>query len=323
MNVLKLKTMIQLPTSLIIQTACELWGKGEVVAIPTETVYGLAADAEQDIAVAKIFAIKGRPKFNPLILHISSLDQLEQYAETTPLFIKAAEAFWPGPLTFVLPRRKGTKLSYLVTAGLETVAVRLPAHPLAQQLIQTYGKPLAAPSANKSNSMSPTSALDVAASLGGRIPLIIDGGPTLVGLESTIIDLTTNIPTILRPGGVTFEALNAIIGPVQYRADDALIKAPGMLKRHYAPTLPLRLNALEKRDAEAMLGFGPVTGDLNLSEQGHLSEAAANLFRYLRQLDTSPYQGIAVAPIPMQGLGVAINDRLTRAACIEEERSGV
>lgn len=314
------KALIQSPTTATIQAACALWSQGNVVAIPTETVYGLAADATNDAAVAKIFAIKGRPSFNPLILHIYSLDQLTDYAEITPLLSKAATAFWPGPITFVLKRRVGTKLSHLVTAGLDTVAVRLPAHPVTQELIRCYGKPLAAPSANKSNSISPTSAADVAASLGGKVPLIIDGGPPMVGLESTIIDLTTDIPTILRPGGITFEALSAQLGEIRYASPGTTIKAPGMMKRHYAPTLPLRLNALEKQSAEAMLGFGSLTGDLNLSERGDLNEAAANLFHHLRQLDDSRfYKGIAVAPISHHDLGVAINDRLSRAAAMKED----
>lgn len=312
--------MIKQPIATTIDEACALWQQGDVVAIPTETVYGLAADAEQDIAVAKIFSVKGRPQFNPLILHVSSLEQLDAYAEITPLLMKAAATFWPGPLTFVLKRRAQARLSYLVTAGLDTVAVRLPAHPVAQDLIRTYGKPLAAPSANKSNSISPTSAADVEASLGNQIPLIIDGGVTTVGLESTIVDLTAQIPMILRPGGVTAEALSEVLGELSYASSGAAIKAPGMLKRHYAPSIPVRLNAFEKRQGEVMLGFGDKPCDLNLSEQGDLQEAAANLFRMMRLLDNSEYQGIAVAPIPQHGLGVAINDRLSRAAtCVEEE----
>ncbi len=297
-----------------IQNACRLWQQGEVVAIPTETVYGLAADAEQDVAVAKIFALKGRPQFNPLILHVHSLEQLEDYAEITPLLLQAAKVFWPGPLTFVLKRRPQAKLSYLVTAGLDSVAVRLPAHPIAQELLRAYGKPLAAPSANKSNSISPTSAADVIASFGTEVPLVIDGGATTIGLESTIVDLTMNIPTILRPGGVTFEALTAILGEIRYVEAGAAVKAPGMLKRHYAPSIPLRLNTVEPCDNEAMLGFGSMDCHLNLSPSGDLQEAAANLFRMLRQLDNPVYQGIAVAPIPHHNLGVAINDRLNRAA---------
>lgn len=299
---------------MMIQNACHLWQQGDVVAIPTETVYGLAADAEQDAAVAKIFAIKGRPHFNPLILHIHSLEQLEEYAEIPPLLLHAAKVFWPGPLTFVLKRRPQAKLSYLVTAGLDSVAVRLPAHPIAQELLRTYGKPLAAPSANKSNSISPTCAADVAASFGNEIPLIIDGGSATIGLESTIVDLTTDIPTILRPGGVTFEALTAILGEIKYATTGAVVKAPGMLKRHYAPSIPLRLDTVKTHKNEAMLGFGSMTCDLNLSPHGDLQEAAANLFRMLRQLDNPIYQGIAVAPIPHHDLGIAINDRLNRAA---------
>lgn len=314
--------MIKYPTLATINEACTLWQQGDVVAIPTETVYGLAADAEQDMAVAKIFSIKGRPRFNPLILHVSSLEQLEMYAHITPLLIKAAAVFWPGPLTFVLKRRAAAALSYLVTAGLDTIAVRLPRHPVAQDLIKAYGKPLAAPSANKSNSISPTSAMDVEVSLGNQLPLIIDGGQTTVGLESTIVDLTTDVPTILRPGGVTSEALRDVLGDINFVSVGGAIKAPGMLKRHYAPSIPMRLNAREKRLGEVMLGFGQMGCDLNLSEQGNLQEAAANLFRMMRLLDNPRYRGIAVAPIPSYGLGVAINDRLSRAATCGEEENG-
>lgn len=309
---------IKKPTPANIDLACDLWRRGDIVAIPTETVYGLAADAEQDLAVAKIFAVKGRPHFNPLILHVSSFDQLEEYAEITPLVIKAAAAFWPGALTFVLKRGKEAKLSYLVTAGLDSVAVRLSSHPLAQQLIGSYGKPLAAPSANKSNSISPTSAADVAASLGENVPLIIDGGAATLGLESTILDLTADVPTILRPGGVTFEALKQVLGDIRYAAPQAAVTAPGMMARHYAPGLPMRLNVLEKQKGEVLIGFGEMPCDMNLSKQGDLTEAAANLFRMMRLLDIpGNHVAIAVAPIPNYGLGVAINDRLSRAAVRE------
>lgn len=312
--------MIHPPTPSAFQEACRLWQAGEVVAIPTETVYGLAADASQDLAVAKIFALKGRPHFNPLILHIHSLEQLEIYAEIPPLLASLANAFWPGPLTVVLPRKANAPLSELVTAGLDTLAVRWPAHPLTQQLLQQYGKPLAAPSANKSNSLSPTSAQAVAASFASQAPFIIDGGDCPIGLESTIIDLTTSSPTLLRPGGITAEALKEVLPTLQNKEEiPSLIKAPGMLKKHYAPQLPLRLNALHPFPGEAFLGFGSLRGNLNLSPSGDLTEAAANLFRMLRQLDTPMYQGIAVAPIPLHHLGAAINDRLQRAAAVNEE----
>ena len=314
------KRMIQQPSLSTLQEACRLWQQGEVVAIPTETVYGLAADAAQDLAVAKIFTIKGRPQFNPLILHISSLEQLEAYAEIPPLLFPLASAFWPGPLTVVLKRKPTANLSHLATAGLDTLAVRWPDHPLAQELLRMYGKPLVAPSANKSNSLSPTSAQAVADSLSNQVSLIIDGGKPTIGLESTIIDLTTSIPTILRPGGITFEALSAKIGLIQIiKQSGEIIKAPGMLKRHYAPGLPLRLQAHHAQPGEALLGFGPVEGNLNLSPTGDLAEAAANLFWMLRQLDTPLYQAIAVAPIPHHHLGIAINDRLQRAATLKEE----
>lgn len=296
------------------QQACNLWRNGDVVAIPTETVYGLAADAEQDSAVAKIFSIKGRPQFNPLIVHGYSFEQLSSYIEVSPPFEKLANTFWPGPLTIVAHRRKDAKLSYLVTAGLDTVAVRIPAHPIALALLKAYDKPLAAPSANKSNTISPTSATDVITTLKDQIPLIIDGGLTTIGIESTIIDVTTQTPTILRPGGITYENLTNLLGVVKYTSSEEGIKAPGMLKRHYAPSIPMRLNATAKNEREAFLGFGDMSCDKNLSHRGCLQEAAANLFRMMRELDDISFQAIAVAPIPNRGLGVAINDRLKRAA---------
>lgn len=304
----------------ILQKACELLSSGDVVAIPTETVYGLAADATNDQAVAKIYTIKQRPEFNPLIIHCHSASQASQYVDFTETAKCLAERFWPGPLTLVLKRSKNSQIpiSLLASAGLDTLAVRIPSHPVAQALIKLYGKPLAAPSANLSMTISPTCALDVQASLGSRVPLIIDGGATKIGVESTIIDLSGDVPVLLRPGGISLESLKSEVGEVRlYHGTD--IKAPGMMQRHYAPNARIRLNATQRDfPEEKLLGFGQVEGDMNLSPAGDLEEAAANLFRMMRDLDkqlsTQQIKAIAVAPIPTHGLGLAINDRLSRAA---------
>ncbi len=308
----------------ILQQACHLLAAGDVVAIPTETVYGLAADATNDQAVAKIYAIKQRPEFNPLIIHCHSASQARQYVEFTPLAEQLAERFWPGPLTLVLKRLSNCPISLLASAGLDTLAVRIPSHPVAQALIKLFGKPLAAPSANLTMTISPTCALDVQASLGSRVPLIMDGGATKIGVESTILDLSGPEPTLLRPGGISLELLRGEIGEVRFYHGTS-IKAPGMMQRHYAPSARIRLNALERETpTEKMLGFGSIEGDMNLSPSGNLEEAAANLFRMMRELDDmlstqkNAPRAIAVAPIPTHGLGLAINDRLTRAAHGEE-----
>lgn len=302
----------------ILQRACELLVDGEVVAIPTETVYGLAADATNEQAISKIYAIKQRPTFNPLIIHCHSISQAEQYVEMTPMAKQLADKFWPGPLTLVLNRLKDSPISLLASSGLETLAIRIPSHPMAQALIKVYGKPLAAPSANLSMTISPTCALDVQSSLGSRVPLIIDGGATKIGVESTILDLSGPTALLLRPGGTGLEFLKNEIGDIRFYHGHA-IKAPGMMRRHYAPTARIRLNALQKETLdERLLGFGDIDGDLNLSPTGNLEEAAANLFRMLRDLDAQGSKTIAVAPIPTHGLGLAINDRLTRAAHGEE-----
>lgn len=298
----------------VLSQACDLLRDGDVVAIPTETVYGLAADATNDRAVAKIYAVKQRPEFNPLIIHCHSAQQAKQYVEFDARAEKLADILWPGPITFVLKRYQESPLSLLASSGLDTLAVRIPAHPVAQALIKAYSKPLAAPSANLSQTISPTSAGDVQASLGNRVPLIIDGGQTQVGVESTIIDLTTSIPRILRPGGISVEQIQQIIGSVELFSGLA-IKAPGMMSRHYAPLVPMRLNVVvQPEPGELFLGFGEMECDYNLSVIGNLEEAAANLFRMMRLMDQPGIKGIAVAPIPKQGLGLAINDRLTRAA---------
>jgi len=293
----------------------------DVVAFPTETVYGLGADATNDIAVARIFEAKERPQFNPLIVHFSRTDAV--WAETVPseMAMKLAVAFWPGPLTLVLQRKSDCRLSPLVSAGLDSVAVRVPAHTGAQDLLEAVGCPLAAPSANRSGTMSPTSAVHVYASLGDRIPLILDGGSCDIGLESTIVDVTLEPPVILRPGGISADALQDATGVKFVRLNDdhtendGARKAPGQLRSHYAPSVPVRLSAERLQAGEVLLGFGPVDrATLNLSPSGNLVEAAANLFAMLHSLDAMHPSCIAVSPIPDTGLGEAINDRLKRAS---------
>jgi len=302
------------PTDTAIQQACALLKVGQLIGLPTETVYGLAGDATQDQAIARIFAVKNRPTFNPLIIHVSTLDKALELGQFHEKALILAERFWPGPLTLVVAKRPFSPISLLASAGLETIAIRIPSHPVAQQVLQSYG-PLAAPSANQSESLSPTCTNHVIQSLGEAVPLILEGGPCIIGLESTILDCTHEMITLLRPGGIAVEEIEAVIGPVLKELKDSRIKAPGMLHRHYAPKLPIRLNALEKHPGEGLLGFGySPNADLNLSPQGDLIEAAANLFAMLHRLDNPVYTGIAVAPIPNNGLGLAINDRLYRAA---------
>src|SRR5512144_1458803 len=289
---------------------------GELVAFPTETVYGLGADATNEGAVARVFAVKARPRFNPLIVHVPNRVAAERLVRLDARALRLAERFWPGPLTLVLPRRDDAGLSLLVSAGLDTVAVRVPDHSVALALLAAAGRPIAAPSANVSGRISPTTAAHVAADLDGRVALILDGGACRVGLESTVVDLSGCGTALLRPGGVAVEDLEEVVGPIAAAATGP-VRSPGMLRRHYAPRRPLRLNATDVRPGEALLGFGPaaVAAVLNLSPRGDLLEAAANLFAMLRALDEAPgYTGIAVAPIPEPGLGLAINDRLRRAA---------
>ncbi len=287
---------------------------GDLVALPTETVYGLAGDARNGTAVARIFEAKGRPSFNPLIVHVQDIAAAQRCGIWSDAAEKLAQAFWPGPLTLVLPLRENSGLSTLVTAGQDSVALRIPAHPVAQALLRAFGGPLAAPSANHSGQISPTRPSHVVAGLGGRIAAILDGGACEVGVESTIIGLT-GAPTLLRPGGLPAEAIEQLIGaPLARRTDGDAITAPGQLGSHYAPKAAMRLNADSAGPDEALLGFGPTKGAaLNLSPSGDLTEAAANLFDHLHQLDRTA-QAIAVAPIPDHGLGRAINDRLRRAA---------
>ncbi|UZD90197.1 L-threonylcarbamoyladenylate synthase [Cognatishimia activa] len=296
------------------ERAAEIWRAGGLVALPTETVYGLGADARNDLAVARIFEAKGRPRFNPLIVHVASVDDAKDLVEWNDVADRLASAFWPGPLTLVLPLKSGSGLSPLVTADLPTLAVRMPANPLAQDVLRGFGGPIAAPSANPSGKISPTSAEHVKAGLSGKIEAIVDGGTCDVGLESTIVGLFDK-PTLLRPGGLPKEALEAALGePLGvHSAADPLV-APGQMTSHYAPGASVRLNASEAEEGELLLGFGAVDCTLNLSASGDLREAAANLFHHLHALDAMNSKGIAVSPIPNQGLGVAINDRLKRAA---------
>lgn len=294
--------------------AAHLLRSGELVAFPTETVYGLGGDARNDLAVARIFEAKGRPRFNPLIVHVADLASAEIFARFDDRARKLAAGFWPGPLTLVLPLRAGCGLSPLVTAELDSVAIRIPAHPVAQGLLRAFGGPLAAPSANPSGKVSPTMAAHVAAGLDGRIAAILDGGACAVGVESTIVGLGDG-PILLRPGGVPLEALEEMLGKIAlHRPGDRLV-APGQLASHYAPSAQLRIDATPEA-GETRIGFGPGPCDLNLSPKGDLTEAAANLFHYLRRADeiAGPGGRISVAPIPDSGLGRAINDRLRRAA---------
>lgn len=294
---------------------------GGLVAFPTETVYGLGADATQDKAVAAIYELKSRPSFNPLIAHVAELAIAERYAvfDTRARYI--ARRLWPGPLTLVLPRRKDAPVSDLVTAGLPSLAIRVPDHPVALQLLYAVGRPVAAPSANRSGKVSPTMAEHVEAEFGNRLAMILDGGPTRVGLESTVLDLTGERAVLLRPGGITRETLEASLGEIDVATPDQpdSPKSPGMLLSHYAPRLPVRLTCDDPQPGEALLAFGPDVPEgfaevFNLSPTGTLVEAAANLFAALRALDKPEFSGIAVMPIPPQGIGLAILDRLRRAA---------
>jgi L-threonylcarbamoyladenylate synthase len=302
-----------------IARAAALLREGRLVAFPTETVYGLGGDATNEYAVTAIFAAKGRPRFNPLIVHVPGLAEAEALAVFDTRARNLAAHFWPGPLSLVLPRRDGGGLSLLASAGLDTVAIRSPSHPVAQALLLAAGRPIAAPSANRSGRVSPTEAAHVAEELGERVALILDAGPCPVGLESTVLDLTGKTPVLLRSGGVTHEALETLLGPIAAAAGTGMPKSPGMLGSHYAPLLPLRLAVVDARPGEALLAFGhdPPPGFaevLWLSRASDLTEAAANLFAMLRRLDRPSFIGIAVMPIPEHGLGRAINDRLRRAA---------
>lgn len=326
-----------------IATAAALIRAGQPVAIATETVYGLAADATDSAAVARIYAAKGRPSFNPLIVHVLDLAAAEALAAFDPVARALAEAFWPGPLTLVLPLRAAAGIAEAVTAGLPTIALRVPAHRAMRALIAASGKPLAAPSANASGGISPTQAAHVVASLDGRIALVVDDGATAAGLESTIVSTAGGV-RILRPGPITVEALSPVCfpgdrrGPAEEKsreaaaadlnpvptaprpplgkeeADTHTITAPGQLDSHYAPSKPMRLGATSGAADEYLIGFGAISGTITLSPRGDLAEAASRLFAALHEADASSSARIAVAPIPQLGIGVAINDRLARAA---------
>jgi L-threonylcarbamoyladenylate synthase len=309
---------LHLPAAAI-EDAAALLRRGELVAFPTETVYGLGGDATSDHAVAAIFAAKDRPRFNPLIIHVADASDARALARFDARAELLAARFWPGPLSLVLPRAASCPVSLLASAGLDTLALRVPAHDLALELIRRVGRPLAAPSANRSGRVSPTTPAHVAAELDGRIAAILDGGPCRVGLESTVLDLTGARPRLLRPGGLPVEAIEAELGPVETAAGGEAPRSPGMLASHYAPARPLRLDVAAVDPGEALLAFGPgppagAARTLNLSAAGDLVEAAANLFAYLRELDQPAFTAIAVVPIPEHGLGRAINDRLRRAA---------
>lgn len=310
-------TYLITPTEEGISKAARILRAGGLVAMPTETVYGLAGDARNDRAVAGIFEAKGRPSFNPLIVHVPDLHTAEQIVSFTDDARRLASAFWPGPLTLVLAVRPEALLSPLVSAGLLTAAVRVPAHPVAQKLLRTFGGPLAAPSANPSGRVSPTRPDHVLAGLDGRIDAILDGGTCAVGVESTIVGFEP-VPTLLRPGGIPLEALEDCLGKSLAAHASQAINAPGQLLSHYAPKAALRLNASTVSSDELLIGFGVSNGQasLNLSPSADLVEAAANLFHYLRVADDLAGSDgkIAVSPIPEKGLGRAINDRLRRAA---------
>ena len=303
--------------------ACETLGRGVPVAIPTETVYGLAADATDPRAITRIYEMKGRPRFNPLICHMADLAMAERHAVFDPLSRRIAETFWPGPLTLVLPIRPESAIHPLARAGLDTVGIRVPTG-IASRLLAAFGRPLAAPSANTSGRISPTTARHVADDFGAKLELVLDGGPATVGLESTILKVDGETIRLLRPGGLDATEVERVVGRPVLRNEKAgaAIEAPGMLASHYAPDAPVRLDAEEVRPGEALIRFGgkALPGEaeaalvLDLSPDGNLAEAAANLFGFMKRADATGARSIAFSPIPATGLGEAINDRLQRAA---------
>jgi L-threonylcarbamoyladenylate synthase len=303
-----------------IRHAAEALARGEIVAFPTETVYGLGANALDARAVARVFAAKERPRFNPLIVHVPSLAEAETYAVVNDTARLLAQAFWPGPLSLVLRKRPACGIADLVSAGLDTIALRAPAHPVAQALLEAVKLPIAAPSANRSGRISPTTAAHVEAELDDRPAVIVDGGPCPLGIESTVIAVLDDTPALLRPGALPREAIELVLGaPLAVATANHRGASPGQLETHYAPATPLRLDATSVAPGEALLAFGPnvpegARATINLSASGNLEEAAARLFAALRELDQMGATAIAVMPIPAQGLGEAINDRLQRAA---------
>jgi L-threonylcarbamoyladenylate synthase len=329
------KTRVRTADAEAIAEAAHLFAAGGLVAFPTETVYGLGADASDGAAVARLYAAKGRAAFNPLIAHVAGAAAARKLARFDAAAARLADAFWPGPLTLVLPKAAGCPVAELATAGLDSIAVRVPAHPIAQDILRSFGGPVVAPSANRSGHISPTTAAHVLADLDGRIDLIVDGGATPVGVESTIVACLAQplgAPALLRPGGIAREAIERVLGQPLAEAPASIDsknadgkkapRAPGMLESHYAPRTPLQLDAKTVAPGEALLAFGPTLAEgaagamkvLNLSARGDPIEAAANLFSHLRALDTFGATAIAVMPIPDEGLGEAINDRLRRAA---------
>ena len=318
--------MIKSASKESIQEAAEILRSGGLVAMPTETVYGLAANAFDGQAVARIFEAKGRPAINPLIVHVADASDTEDLVEVTPLAEEVMEHFWPGPLTLILPRKAGCAVSELVSAGLPTLAVRMPRHKVTRDLIKAAGVPLAAPSANLSGSLSPTSPIHVADSLGDKVDMILAAGPSEVGLESTVLDLSGDAPIVLRPGAVTAEDISDAVGVEVFTDFEGKEspKSPGQLLKHYAPETPVRLNAIDVKEGEALLAFGStkfmVAQDFdqdwlrNLSEGQDLHEAASHLFAMLKELDAVGAERIAVMAIPETGLGIAMNDRLRRAS---------
>jgi L-threonylcarbamoyladenylate synthase len=326
-------SILKMPSPAVLQEAASLLKAGALVAIPTETVYGLGANALDGAAVARIFEAKGRPSFNPVIVHVPDIERAQQYVVMDARAKAAAAAFWPGPLTMILPRRPDCAVSELCSAGLPTLAVRVPSHPVALALLRESGLPVAAPSANISGQVSATTPQHVAEGLGDKVSLVLAAGPCEVGLESTVLDLSGDKPLVLRPGAITAEQIaDALDCEVAYDFGDhgENVKSPGQLLKHYAPRIPVRLNAVDVEPGEALLAFGslkfmgikgggfardlPETALRNLSDTGDLHQAAANLFRMLRELDRPGHSRIAVMNIPNQGLGIAINDRLKRAA---------
>jgi translation factor SUA5 len=310
------------PTEQNIAFVLDLLVNAKQVALPTETVYGLAANALDDQAVAGIYALKNRPHFNPLIAHCRSLEQAAHYVHIDAIATKLAKALWPGPLTLVLPQQRTTGVSQLATAGLDTLAVRVPQHPVMQTILNKLDFPLVAPSANPSESISPTAAVDVVTGFQDLAAdlWVVEGGGCTIGLESTIVQINDKGVYLLRPGVITSQEIETVAGMKIQQAEGDQIIAPGQLRRHYAPRLPMRLNVTKVQAHEALLSFGPhslcgAAYELNLSAHANLQEAAANLFKLMRRLDDARYQGIAVMPIPHQGIGIAINDRLKRAAC--------
>lgn len=321
------KTLILTAGEAAAAAAARRLAEGGLVAFPTETVYGLGADAGNAAAIARLYRAKGRPAFNPLIAHVADLAAAKRIGRFDARAVRLAAAFWPGPLTLVVPKAEACPVAELATAGLDTVAIRIPGHPVALSILRAFGAAVVAPSANISGHVSPTTAGHVEADLSGRIDLIVDGGPVAVGVESTIVGCF-DVPVLLRPGGLPRERIEAVLGealarlPEEAGSESGQPLAPGMLASHYAPRAPVRLNADRVAPGEALLAFGPAavsgadaaTVVMNLSPTNDLDEAAANLFRYLRTLDARAPRTIAVMPIPEQGLGEAINDRLRRAA---------